>query len=137
MSESLPNHSSAEAPNKQELKSRFISLAKELANKPEGFPFPGVDEDTFKSLKAADEEYPGYTTPVGEIITRMQGEGIKIVLGEDPESGNVFALPLSSDDVGKDSLLPRHLNTVLEMDASLQTLILAQKSLFESEQPED
>jgi hypothetical protein len=136
MSESLPHGPSIEDQMKQELRGRFISLAKELSHNPQGFPFPGVNEETIEALKAVEEEYPGYANPVDEVIDKMK-EGIKIVLGEDPESGNVYVLPISSNSVEMDSLLPRHLDTNPEMDESLRSLILAQKALLESEQKKD
>lgn len=135
MNELRPDQPFREDQN-QEAKRRLISLAKELSQRPEGFSFSGVPEETLEELKAVDEKYPGYTTPVDELIGKMK-DGIKIVLGEDPESGNVFVLPLSSNDVGKDSLLPRHLNPISEMDESLRSLILTQKAIFESELKED
>lgn len=134
MNELPPHNPFIEGPNNQELKVQLISLAKDLSKQPEGFPFPGIGEETLEQLRAVDEEDPGYTTPVDEIIEKMEKEGIKIVLGEDPESGNVFVLAQSSKDVGLESLLPRHLDTIPEMDESLRLLILIQKAIFESEQ---
>lgn len=134
MNESQP--SPTEDQKKQELK-KYLSLSRELSMYSEGLSFPGVDEETLKKLKAVDEEYPGYTTPTDEIISKMKTEGIKIVFGEHPESGNVFVLPLLSDNIRMDSLFPRHLETIPEMDESLRSLILTHKKLFlESEAKE-
>lgn len=125
-------NSGREDQKQQELK-RYISLAEALSQRLEGLPFPGIDEETLRKLIEVDEEYPGYVTPIDEIIARMEKEGIKIVLGEDRESGNVFALPFLSDDIEMDSLLPRHLVVAPDMDESLRSLILANKARFASE----
>lgn len=129
MSESHSHPQFAEDQKKQEL-SRYLSLAEKLSQHPEGFPFPGVDEETLIRLIAVDKEYPGHVTPVGEIIARMEREGIKVVLGDDRDSGNVFVLPLLSDNITMDSLFPRHLSISPDMDDSLQALILANKTSF-------
>jgi hypothetical protein len=133
VSESLPHDPFLETQDKKEQKKRFIALAHELSQRAEGFPFPGIDKTAFEALKAVDEKYPGYTTPVDEVVRKMT-DGIRIVLGEDPESGNVFVLPLSSDDIGTDSVLPRHLDINPEMNESLRDLVRTQKIMFESAQ---
>jgi hypothetical protein len=51
-----------------------------------------------------------------------------VVLGEHPESGNVFILPLQSNDIAKDFVFPRHLQISEGMDEKLKRLILMNKS---------
>ncbi len=108
----------------------FISLATELSVEISGerFPFPGIDPDAYLKLKAVDAEYPGYTTPTDELITRLENEGFKITLGPNPESGNVFILPADSDNLEQDSLFPRHLKIDPTMDVRLQRLISLSQS---------
>lgn len=91
-----------------------------------------MDDEILNGLRAVDEANPGLATPVDTIIERMKAEGVKVVFGEHPESGNVFVLPLSSDNVEEDSLFPRHLQIVAAMDARLKKLILANKASFAS-----
>ena len=67
------------------------------------FPFPGINHGEYLKMKESDEKFPGYTTPIEEIIERCKKLGIKIVLGKHPESGNVFVLPADSDNIEMDS----------------------------------
>ena len=60
-------------------------------------------------MKKTDDEFPGYTTPTDEIIERCKKEGIKVVLGKYSESGSVFILPASSNDIEMDSISPNQL----------------------------
>ena len=53
----------------------------------------------------------------------MKQEGIKVTLGEHPESGNVFVLPFLSDDVENDSLSPGNLEITDDIDERLKELI--------------
>jgi hypothetical protein len=113
-------------------KTERIRLANELREKTEGFPFEGLEDGVLEELKAVDEEYPGYTTPIDVLVERLASKGMKVVLGDDPESGNIFILPLDSDDVVMDSVLPRHLKVSDAMDSGLRKLILSHKEAFES-----
>lgn len=89
MSEGNPTQSEKE-PTRRE---KIISLAKELFESRETFPFLGVDPEGYLEMKDGDDEAPGYTTPTDEIIERMKNEGMKIVLGKNPQSGSVYVLP--------------------------------------------
>jgi hypothetical protein len=73
--------------------------------KGETFTFPGIRPEVYLNMKAVDDEFPGFTTPTDEIIARCQNEGIKIVLGDKPESGNVFVLPVTSDNIEMDGII--------------------------------
>lgn len=124
MTEPFNEISREEEQNKMRLE-RYILLAKELSKNVEGFPFPGVEAEAYVKLIEVDKEFPGFTTPTDEIIEKMKKEGIKVALGNHPESGNVYILPLSSDDIDNDSLLPRHLEISDDMDDLLKKLIEA------------
>lgn len=133
MYESFPsNEPSLEDQKKQKLE-QYISLAETLSHNLEGFLFPGVNEESYSKLKEADEytleDYPGYTTPIDENIERMVKEGFKVTLGDHPEQLDVYIMPLTSTDIEKDSLFPRHLKIVDGMDESLKALILANKEI--------
>ena len=120
MSEDIPIHSEKEPTRKE----KIISLAKELFESQETFPFLGVDPGGYLEMKAGDEEAPGYTTPTDEIIERMKNEGIKIVLGKNPQSGNVYVLPAQSTDIEMDSMSPKRLQISEGMNEKLRELIL-------------
>jgi hypothetical protein len=121
--------SEAEIKNeKEDRKKRIIALAKELSESRESISFPGIDAESYQKLKANDEEFPGFVTPIDELVQRFENEGIKVVFGRDPESGNVFILPFGSNDVENDSIFPKHLQIDESMDSRLKELILASRS---------
>jgi len=74
-------------------------------------------------MRASEEEFPGYTTPIDELIERFEKEGMKVVLGKHPESGNVFILPAGSEDIEQDSIAPRQLQISDGMDERLKNLV--------------
>jgi hypothetical protein len=124
----------SEGPPKQRVESsekmpvaEYILLAKELVESQEHFPFPGIDPQAYSKIKADEEEALGYSTPIDELLERFKNEGMKVVLGKHPESGNVFILPAQSDDIENDNLFPKHLLVSEEMDEKLKKLILARK----------
>lgn len=119
MSEGIPTHYEKEPTRKEKL----LSLAKELFESQETFPFLGVDPEGYLEMKAGDEEAPGYTTPTDEIIERMKNEGMKIVLGKNPQSGNVYVLPAQSTDIEMDSMSPKRLQISEGMNEKLKELI--------------
>jgi hypothetical protein len=103
---------------------KIMSLAVELYYvSREIFPFSGVDPESYVKMKASDEEYPGFTTPTDEIIERLKNEGMKVVLGKNPESGNVYILPAGSDDIEMDSISPKQLQISDGMNEKLAQLI--------------
>ena len=110
---------------KLEKRKRYIELAKELAEGGEQFPFPGLDSESksYAKLKAADEKDPGYTTPIDELIEKFEENGIKVVLGQFPESGNVFILPFNSNNIGEDMVFPKYFQISKGMDERLKELI--------------
>lgn len=122
MTESAKN-SENPARRKERIKQEKIALVKELFESQENFPFPGIDPESLLKLRAADEEDPGYTTPIDQILERFQNEGMKIVLGKHPESGNIYALPFQSNDIGNDSISPRYLLIDGVTDERLKKLI--------------
>lgn len=132
MSENPPNKSEGEG-FIGELRKQEIALAHELAESGEIFPFPGIDPDAYGKLKADEEEFAAYDipieiAPIDEIVRRCTVEGMKIVLGPNPETGNIYILPKDSHNTGRDSILPKSLRIVEGMDARLQRLILLDRS---------
>jgi len=112
---------------REKRRGRIISLAKELTENREKFSFSGIEADSYLKLKADENEFPGFVAPIDELIQRCEAEGIKIVLGDDPESGNVFVLPYESDDVRNDSIRPQHLKIDENMDRRIKELVLLNK----------
>ncbi len=106
---------------------KIRALAKELIESNEVFPFSGLDSGAYAKIKADEEESPGYATPIDELIKRFEDEGMKVVFGKNPESGNVFILPLQSDDIENDSLFPKHLQISEGMNEKLKELISLSK----------
>lgn len=114
---------------KEQKKQEYIALAQELSEAREGFPFPGINSESYLELKAVAEEFPEYSSQIDELAGRFQMQGMKIVLSKDPKSGNVFVLPLNSEDVEMDNLFPRHLTVAEGMDERLKKLILLNQEL--------
>jgi hypothetical protein len=110
MSEGLP-------PNEQEqIRNKLTTLAAELSAKTEGFTFSGIENDLFAKIKVEQEEFPGYSTPIDELIKRFTSEGIKVVLGNHPEIEN-------------DSIFPRQLQISESTDEKIKELILQDRML--------
>lgn len=120
MSEGIPTRTEKEPTRKE----KIIALAMELYKSGEIFPFSGIDAESYSKMKAGEEEDPGYTTPIDEIIERFKSEGMKVVLGKNPQSGNVFVLPAQSDHIEMDSISPKQLQLNEGMNEKLRGLIL-------------
>ncbi|MFA6099979.1 MAG: hypothetical protein WC750_03835 [Patescibacteria group bacterium] len=104
-------------------------MAKELSERHEGFAFHGLEDESYSSLKATDEEYPGLVTPIDILIQRLKAHGFKVAFGDHVNSGQVFILPLDSNNTEDDSVLARHLKITDDMDPGLKTLILRSKAV--------
>ena len=107
----VPNQELNTNPEKerQEKVSKILELVEKINESGESLPFPGIDPEAYLKMKKTDDEFPGYTTPTDEIIARCNKEGIKIVFGKHPDSGNVFVLPAESNDIEMDSISPHQL----------------------------
>ena len=132
MNESFPNPEENTQAEKERTREEIISLGKELAETGETFPFPGIDEGYYKSLKKADEEYPGFTTPIDDLMQRFRAEGIKVMLSDTPGNKDVFILPAQSNDIGQDSILLRGLEVHEGVDERLKKLVSLSVSLYEA-----
>ena len=94
---------------RQERVSKILELVKKINESGESIPFSGIHQEAYLKMKENDDEFPGYTTTVDEIIERCRKEGIKIVTGKHPGSGNVFVLPAESNNIEMDSISPHQL----------------------------
>jgi hypothetical protein len=123
MSEGIPTRSEKEPTRKE----KIIALAIELAESQEVFSFPGIDPESYAKMKAGEEEDPGCTTPIDELVESFGSKGIMVLLGKNPQSGNVFILPRNSDNIEMDSISPRQLKISEGMNEKLRELILLMK----------
>lgn len=117
---------------KKKLLDEYLALAKDLSKDKEGFPFPGIDPESYLKIKAADEEFPGYTTPIDELIERFKNEGMKVVLSEPPRNrGNreVFILPLKSNEIQEDSIRLKDLHNNETLSNEVKNLISLSENL--------
>ncbi|OHA79537.1 MAG: hypothetical protein A2747_03815 [Candidatus Yonathbacteria bacterium RIFCSPHIGHO2_01_FULL_44_41] len=125
MQESFPNP----IEERERVRLEYVALAIELSESNEIFPFPGIDPEGYSKVKAVEEEYPGYGTPIDELIGRFKNEGIKVVMSDDPKkSGTVYILPALSSDIENDNVFPRQLQIVETVDERLKKLILIGRS---------
>ena len=120
MSEGIPTSSEKEPTRKE----KIIALAAELFESNETFSFSGIDPESYSKMKASEEEDSRHTTPVDDLIERFKNEGMKVVLGKNPQSGNVYVLPSESINIEMDSISPRQLQLGEEMNEKLKELIL-------------
>jgi hypothetical protein len=94
---------------KLERVAKILNLVEKINESGESFPFPGINPEDYSKMKENDDEFPGYTTPIDEIIERCKKEGIKVCLGREPESGNIFVFPAGSNDIEMDGVEPYQL----------------------------
>ena len=100
----------------------------------ESFPFPGIETEVHKKMLATDREFPGYTTPVDILLDRCRAEGIKVILGKNPESGNVYIVPAGRSEPDNEDMyiFPRHLQVNEMMDGTLRALVICDRIRFNS-----
>lgn len=119
----------AEKISRAEKQRAYVTLAAEMAEVREGFPFQGINQESYTTIKAEQERYPGYSTPIDELTVTFREQGFRVTLGDHPESGKAFILPLHSTDMD-DNLFPRHLAVASGMDEKLIRLIELSKELY-------
>jgi len=61
----------------QERMVEIFRLVEKINESGESLPFPGINPEAYSRKKADDEEFPGYTTPIDEIIERCKKRGYK------------------------------------------------------------
>ncbi|OGG53329.1 hypothetical protein A3C20_04790 [Candidatus Kaiserbacteria bacterium RIFCSPHIGHO2_02_FULL_55_25] len=113
---------------------RFMSSAAEMSESRESFPFPGIELEVHTKMIATDREFPGYTTPVDTLLDRCRGEGIRVMLGKNPESGNVYIVPAGRNEPDNEDMfiLPRHLQINEMMDGDLRVLVIRDRLRYQS-----
>ncbi len=110
-------------PVKERVKFLLLEKAKELFESHETFPFPGTRSGLRDRLKAEQDDYPGFSTPINVLLNRFDQEGMKVVLGAESGCGNVYVIPANSDDVYMDNLFPRHLALDKITDERVRALV--------------
>ncbi|KKW06099.1 MAG: hypothetical protein UY41_C0034G0003 [Candidatus Moranbacteria bacterium GW2011_GWE1_49_15] len=113
---------------REKIRIEFIAIARELSELQEGLPFCGIDADSYLKLKADDEDFPGFVTPIDELIARFEKEGMKVVFGTDPLGSNVFISPFEMADNEYDGIKPEQLRIDENMDERLKKLIFLHKA---------
>ena len=135
MDESKPNFegmaSSQELSDSEKKKlekaAKILILIEKIHESNESIPFPGIQPEIYSKMKKDEDEFPGYATPVDEIIERCKKEGIRVTLGKNPESNNVYILPASradiergeiqSDQLAIDAVENEHLRELIQLTA--------------------
>lgn len=102
----------------------FLALAKELSESREKYPFPGIDDASYKILKADQDGIPPeYVLDIDAFIQELKREGMRIVL----EKGRVYVCVHSDNfEHSVDTVryfFPRHLNPETITDPKLRQLI--------------
>lgn len=110
----------------------FLALAKELSENKEGFPFHGVNPESYLKIKATDDAFPGYATPIDQLIEKFSHEGMKVVLSETPSNREVYILPAQSNNIGEDSISPKDIEVGVVQSDELKKLISLSRSLKNS-----
>jgi hypothetical protein len=100
-----------------------MRIVGEMIENGEEFHFPGIRTEVYDKIKIEQEEYPGYTTPIDDLLARFKFEGMKLVAGKYKTSRDVMVLPQGSDDVHSDFLLLKNLDTEGDIDRRLRELI--------------
>ncbi len=65
----------------------YLELARQLAESGEVFSFPGVEDADYAEIKASEDampDYAEYAAPIDELAKRFESEGMKVVLGNNP-----------------------------------------------------
>lgn len=141
MNEGTPKPPSNEGKkNEWEHKAEFLALALELSKSHEAFTFPGIDPERYAELKAEEEQFSGFTTPIDEQIKRFQSEGMRVVIPPDqPNEASILIMPKNSsdesDDLNENSLTPSFFNSNSVPDEKLKRLIELSKEKYTKRDP--
>lgn len=103
--EEIPKLSAAEK-MKLERVGRILWLVEKINESGEIIPFPGINPEAYSNMKKDEDEFPDFSTPIDEIIERCEKEGVRIVLGKNPESGNFWVVPADSTEYLMDCIPP-------------------------------
>jgi hypothetical protein len=111
------------AARKDEIREAMVTHAAELSQLKESLPFPGLNPIAYVDIKRAQEEFPGYSTPIDELVARFMTEGMKVVFDKNTSGMNAAVVPGRSTDYDSDSVLFRNLQVYGMVDVRLKALI--------------
>ena len=130
MNEELSRMHEAEAAKeaKERKLADLLELSIEVSERKEAFPFSGLDPEEYAKIKATDEEYPGFSTPVDEMIAKFEEQGMRLALSTfDSQKGNAYIIPGDMEPTQKNiedwGLKPENFEITNDMDESLKKLI--------------
>ena len=126
MNEGIPQNNTE---SKEDMENIYISLATEIIEGQEVYDFSEINSESYNLIKEQEDEMPGYTTPVDEVLGKFRLQGMKVVSGKDLVPGKIYILPAQSDDILNDSFFPRHLNIENIKDEKLRKLIILSQKL--------
>lgn len=124
------------AAKKGELMEALLIHAVELSQFKESLSFPGINPIAYEDIKMAQSEFPGYSTPIDDLIARFKAEGMKVVLDKEGSGLNAMVVPWGSTDYDSDSVMFRNLQVYGMVDVRLKSLITSMseyKKLADSE----
>ena len=98
-------------------------LIKRISESPAPLPLTALNQDVYKRIKEGEADLPPFITPIDDILDRCKSEGIKVVLGKNPNSGNFFILPAGSNDIEGDSFQHGLLSAVDVENQALKDLL--------------
>ncbi len=110
--------------NRAEKINRQYELGQALYESGAIFSWPGIDPAAHRRLKNDEEEFPGYATPIDELIERCENEGIKVLFNKSSRNKEIYIVPALSTDVQNDSIFAKHLQVDAFMDGDLSELIV-------------
>lgn len=120
-------------PNQHETRGRmgdaeYRALAERIREKEQGFPYPGLRQESYVKLKAESDEFPEIMTPIDDLVQMLTEQGMQVVV---EDNGNVFIVPLYTEPTANNirdySVFPKDLEVVPEMDPDLRELILGRR----------
>jgi len=123
MNEKMPEFNNEENFEINKLKEERFKLAIELFESGENFDFPGINIDSYETIKSEELEFPGYSTPIDELLEKFEKEGLKIALPKTKESKGIAILPGESKDIIDDNLMLKHLDIGNINDEKLKKLV--------------
>jgi len=95
------------------------NLLETLSNKQ--FPFPGIKTESYRQLKKEEEEFPGYVTPIDELLHEFRNKGMTVYSKHPPK--NIILIPIGTKDVVQNSILPYDLLLTENITGELRELV--------------
>lgn len=108
-------------------KEEYLRLAGELSQHEGGFKFPGINADDYSELRTTEDPTGNGPTPIDVLLERFEKEGMKIVVRKNSLGESVYVLPLESNTIEADALLPSYLKDTPDTDPEIRSLIAASK----------